>query len=376
MIITSRIAFKFLLVVGILFNIIFLYRFRSNIFWDLDVYQNAVNIFNNGGNPYLDLSGFKFVYSPYILILFSYLNTYLTEVFIILYFVTLILFLRNKDGLNIIFFALISSPLFFNDFLMRSLVSGNITIFLHFTLILIAVSDIKNKINIFLIAVTLISVLKPYFAAYFILGLILCDSKREYLIKAAIAFILFVLIAISQLLFYSEMFSDFLFSLSSQVLGEPNGKAKDMGLGFYSYFDKIFDNSFYALIFHLLSIISSAILVFYLLKNIKKYVDADDFKNISLYATLIFIIIMNPRLKVYDYWLVAASSCGLIYLLIDMLDNKMKLLIISIIFIFSVYLFLQFPKHTYLQIYLPALIATIILPFLVLRFYNGKVKRV
>ena len=101
--ITSKIMFKFLLATGVLFNIIFLYRFRSNIFWDLDVYQNAVNIFNDGGNPYLDLSGFKFVYSPYILILFSHLNNYLTEVFSILYFVILILFMRNKVGLNIIF---------------------------------------------------------------------------------------------------------------------------------------------------------------------------------------------------------------------------------------------------------------------------------
>ena len=50
--ITSRMTFRLLLIVGLLFNLIFLYRLRSNIFWDLDVYQNAINIFNSGGNPY------------------------------------------------------------------------------------------------------------------------------------------------------------------------------------------------------------------------------------------------------------------------------------------------------------------------------------
>ena len=44
----------------------YFYPFRSGLFWELNVYSAAIDIFNSGGSAHYYLEGLKFVYSPYM----------------------------------------------------------------------------------------------------------------------------------------------------------------------------------------------------------------------------------------------------------------------------------------------------------------------
>ncbi len=93
----------------VFFSFFSLWRIIS--FWDLDVYQNAVNVFNSGGSAYLDLDGLKFVYAPYILILFSLLGTNLSLSLFIFYLSSSLSILSQRLGAQLIVYSVISNPL-------------------------------------------------------------------------------------------------------------------------------------------------------------------------------------------------------------------------------------------------------------------------
>ena len=127
---------NYLLILGILVALFSFFKFWPNYFWDLNVYQNSVNIFNSGGSPYLDLEGLKFVYSPYVLILFSLLGKNLSLFLILYYISSSLLILKKNLGLQLILYSIISSLFFFNDFFSKSIATGNLTIFLHFSILI------------------------------------------------------------------------------------------------------------------------------------------------------------------------------------------------------------------------------------------------
>ena len=137
-------------VIGSILVFLSFFKYWPNYFWDLDVYQNAINIFNSGGSAYADLDGLKFVYAPYILILFSLLGANLSLSLVVFYLASSFSILRQRLGGQLIIYSVISSLLFSNDFIVKSIATGNLTIFLHFSIISSSCIRSKKNIELFL----------------------------------------------------------------------------------------------------------------------------------------------------------------------------------------------------------------------------------
>ena len=302
---------KILLIIGTIFLIFSFFSYWPNYFWDLDVYQNAVNIFNSGGSAYLDLDGLKFVYAPFVLILFSLFGTTLSFSLVVFYLVSSLSILRQRLGRQLIVYSVISSLLFSNDFIAKSIATGNLTIFLHFFIISSACIRSKKHIELFLLTVAISSLIKPYLFAYVFLGFALWPNKRKYIKSIVITAILVSLLSVSQLFFTPDLFSGFTGSLFAQAIGDLNGPGRDVGLAPYWMFGNFLDRE-YALGLHFLFVILLGKLFINLGKLIDKFINKEDARKLIFFIFLLFITFINPRMKVYDYWIVLGSSAGII----------------------------------------------------------------
>jgi len=309
---------EYILNVLILAGIFILVRFmlsRSNYFWDLDVYQKAVNIFNNGHNPYIDLKELRFVYSPYVLFVFSLAGKYLSSVLTCFYLLSTAYFIVNKVGREILIYALASMVIFANKDLGISFVTGNLTLFVHFLLIAIFFSEFRFRTSIFVMLLCLVSIIKPYYLSYgfllFIDSKSVSNSLRNFIFICLIVFSIYV----SQYLLFPSMFNDFLVSLQAQVLGSSSGPGRDVGFAPYYVFTTIFHNRNIALILHFLFIGLIFFFCYFSLDRIRVVVSEVDSSKLWLYWMLIMIVMLNPRMKEYDYWLVTASAMSIIFTL-------------------------------------------------------------
>lgn len=372
---------KIFLPVGIFLNTRFLLlnifelipQSNKTIFWDLNIYQIAANIQSNGGNAYLDLTSLRFVYPPYILFFFSWLGENLTLFFYVFYCISIVLFALSKTGKDMIIFSLISSALFYNFFFTFSFLTGNLTIYIHLLLILIASSQYKYKSEILIIATLLVSLIKPYFAAY-----ILFIFLNPWTLKKKLSYMLFfcsllMIILISQLFIYSDLSKDFIFSLKTQVLGNSEGIGADIGLAPYKLFEKIFRNKAIGLLSHFGFILVSFNIIFKQVRFLKRYLNKAEYKKITFYLFLILITIINPRMKVYDYWIIVASSTSIIFSFYKLFSYKQRyfsiplisltLLIIGTGKLLEIQGFKLIPNfYNLLTIYLPTLLSLVILP--------------
>ena len=155
----------------------------------------------------------------------------------------------------------------------------------------------------------------------------------------------------SQLFFTPELFRGFTESLYNQAIGDANGPGRDVGKALYW----IFANSFkrqYALGLHFIIVILIGKSFFNLGQSVVKLIKNDDAKKLLFYICLICITLINPRMKVYDYWIVLGSSVGIIFTLFlqpDFLSRKIKFL--SLILTGLVFMFFDFP--VIYKIYIP-----------------------
>ncbi len=303
---------KSLLVIGtilVIFSFFKLWKIIS--FWDLDVYQNAINIFNSGGSAYSDLDGLKFVYAPYTLILFSLLGSNLSLSLVLFYLSSSLSILRQRLGSQLIIYSIISSLLFYNDFIAKSIATGNLTIFLHFSIISSACVRSKKHIELFLLTVAICSLIKPYLFAYVFLGFTLWPNKRRYIKGIVITAILVAFLSASQLFLTPDLFAGFTESLFAQAIGDLDGPGRDVGLAPYWIFGNFLDRQ-YALGLHFIFVIFLGKSFVNLGKSIDKFINKEDAKKLIFFISLLFITFLNPRMKVYDYWIVLGSSAGII----------------------------------------------------------------
>ncbi len=342
-----------LLIIGFILLITSFFNYWPSYFWDLDVYQNAINIFNSGGSPYFELNGLRFVYAPYILILFSFLGAHLSFSLIIFYLSSVFLILREKLGNQLILYSLISTGIFYNDFLARSIATGNITIFLHFIIISSAFIRSRNHLIYFLLAISIAGFIKPYLFAYAFLGFFLWPKEKNYVKLLSITTLLIGCLFASQLLLAPGLFSNFKESLFLQAIGTMNGPGRDVGLAPYWIFGNLM-NRWLALGLHFIVVIFLGIPYIKLGKAIDKFLNAEDALKILFFISLIFITFLNPRMKIYDYWIVIGSSTGIIFTLLHqtkLLSNERTLpliIIIGLLFIFMPVIF---------KIYIPPIIS-------------------
>tara|TARA_B100001093_G_scaffold396459_1_gene383559 strand:+ start:681 stop:2012 length:1332 start_codon:yes stop_codon:yes gene_type:complete len=302
---------KSLLIVGTILVLLSFFKSWPHYLWDLFVYQNAINIFNSGGSAYSDLEGLRFVYAPYILILFSLLGTNLSLFLVLFYISSSLAILRQRLSLQLILYSIISSFLFFNNFFAKSIATGNLTIFLHFSIISAANIRSKKFKELFLLTVAISSLIKPYLFAYVFLGFAIWPNKKNYIKGIAITAIFVVLFSVSQLFFTPDLFSGFTESLFAQAIGDVDGPGRDVGLAPYWVFGNFLDRQ-YALALHFILVILLGKSFINLGKLIDKFINKDDAMKLILFISLLCITFINPRMKVYDYWIVLGSSAGII----------------------------------------------------------------
>ena len=123
--------------IGLIWIFFALQFIEGGIFWDLGIYAKAINIFNNGGDPYSpnQLGGYlSFVYHPLILHGMALFESWLFPALVTFYIASMVYFLfslRNNSNLWLsLFLAFAYCGIGF-----ISLASGNLTVFLHLILL-------------------------------------------------------------------------------------------------------------------------------------------------------------------------------------------------------------------------------------------------
>ena len=354
-----------IIALGLIVNLVYFLKLDSFL-WDLSVYQGAVDVFNSGGNPYFDLEGLKFVYTPFVLLAFAGLGSHLSVVFGTIYALALGFFILSRRGFELVTASLFSTIVFWKqEFLAYAITTGNLTAFAHFAII---ASASFNVPLLFLVLTCLLSVIKPYFAAYFLLGLVIWWKEAGIFLKTAIFFAVSVATSALQALTHQALFVDFLNSLSAQALGDDN--MRDVGIGFYRFFSAYVSKEV-ALFGHIavLSLLSVCLVVIF--KALKKKIDAELWQTLVFYTALILVTLSNPRLKVYDYWIVPAASLLVIYLIATnfaLLRPKLQTFALPVLVFATPVLFaiLSSFYDKVFGVYLPAAIAFVLLARLAL----------
>jgi hypothetical protein len=286
-----------------------LYSFQflaQGIFWDLGIYEKAVNVFNAGGNPY-ELNGYlSFVYHPLVLRVMAWFSNYLGPTLIALYIASLLFFLSNL-GSNRSWWLYSFLAFAYCGIGTISIGSGNVTVFFHLVLLGILLRSINAEqtlkansgklTTIFILAVVVFSLVKPYMLAYLVIPLVLTWKTQQQKSIWSLTFLAGLVLALTLLLsslYFGAEFQSFLSAVQGQTIGK-----RDLGYGlvmyFYEYYLSAGSLIYRAFVLHF-AILSAIILTtLYLAKR-------SGILNSSRLMLLVYFLltILNPRLKVYD----------------------------------------------------------------------------
>ena len=294
------------LLIGIVWLTYSIQFLDQGIFWDLGIYEKAVAVFNQGGNPY-ELNGYlSFVYHPFVLRFMALFGSNLGLVLIGAYLLSLLFFLRSL-GSNRSWWLYTFLAFAYCGIGTISIGSGNVTAFFHLVLLSILLRHISignsgaatpsASFTGFILAVLLFSLVKPYLLAYLLIPLVMTwksdQQKSIWTLTLLAGFFLAIVLLLSSLYFGAE-FQSFIAAVQGQTIGKH-----DLGYGLVMYFYEYYSSAgpliyrAFVLHFGILSILILAIL--YLAKR-SQLIQKPQF------ALLLYFLltILNPRLKVYD----------------------------------------------------------------------------
>lgn len=332
---------------------------KGALFWDLDVYLQAVDLQINNKNPYQVRDGLKFVYAPYVLLFFSFWKSNFIYFLLCFYAFAFFVFMKNKLGRELFFYSLVSLPIFFYDqYFIFSIVTGNITFFLHLFIIGIAASKIKRKKVYFLLIVSLSAMIKPYMFAYVLLGIAIWKKDKIYFKYATITTLITIAIFISQIFVTPDLFNGFMASLKAQTIGvSMAGPGKDVGLAPYWFLAHFFTRETSLLLHFLLVVLFSCGIIYLYNRFVAPYLVAADSEKVLLLIFIIVVTLLNPRMKVYDYWLLMGASTVSIFIFFNYLPKiKFIVILFVILSINAMFFFARFyfkMKITPFMPYLP-----------------------
>jgi len=280
----------------------------NHLLWDLNVYTRAVSDYVQDNDPYRYNVSFLFIYHPYVLKTFVFLNYFFSiKLWLVcLYFVSGAFFIREflifsrlqkeavvKDQ-NLSIVLLLLAALCFGGTGLLALKTGNITIFLHFLLLAAFFYSYREKFGeipftyTFLIIVA--SVIKPYFLAYVLLMPYLMHQISVLYIISLTCFVSF-LVWLSATIIMPYLYVSFMGALHYQTIAKG-----DLG---YSIFGLIQNKTgiAYGIFFHSVIMLSYlSLLHLYARKS-----GLDWRSNHFIPLIIIFIIFINPRMMVYDF---------------------------------------------------------------------------
>ena len=295
------------LLIGAAWSLYSLTFLSQGIFWDLGIYEKAAQIFNSGGNAYdtsLYISrysgiGHLFIYQPLVLRGMAFFGSQLGTFLIFSYVASIAFFFLSlgskRDLWLATFFAFAYCGLG-----TVAIGSGNVTAFLHLTLIAFLVRNINTKraqFAPFIIAVILFSLIKPYLIGYLLIPLFATfgvSPKKRVWLHSLVAGALFIAISIGSAIYFGEEFQAFMSAVKIQTIDKH-----DLGHGivmyFYEYYRSAGSLIYRAYVLHFAILSAIIFITLILVKN------ARQLSNPKFALLLYFLItILNPRLKVYD----------------------------------------------------------------------------
>ena len=275
-------------------------------FWDLNIYVRAVNDYAMSINPYRNNVDIMFVYHPYILKIFSFLDKFLPLKIVLLsiYSISTIFFckqfndyvmkkIKNKGEENSLSILWILLPaVSFGGAILSSFKMGNLSMYLHFFVLGMFLLSYKKSsakiIFIFICSIIFASVIKPYYLAYLILLIFLTSYKKSVILLLSASCVVFF-IWISAIFFLTDLYEQFITALKGQYVA-------DFGYSIFGLVQNI-TNSLVGIFAHAAILLLAIIGLIVYVKQ-RGYTAHSD-QLIPL--TIIFIIFLNPRMQVYDF---------------------------------------------------------------------------
>lgn len=295
-------------IIGVVWSVYSIQFLDQGILWDLGIYEKAALIFNTGGNAYdsnFYMSkvtpgiGHLFIYQPIVLRGMALFGEYLGVIMILVYAGSLLFFFQSL-GKNRSWWLASFLAFAYCGLGTVSIGSGNITAFLHLILISLLLRNVSKgtiTFTAFVVAVTLFSLVKPYFIAYLLIPLAATfqtyPQKRVWSLTI-IAGLLFTVAIIGSWFHFGEEFQAFISAVRTQTIDKH-----DLGHGvvmyFYEYYRSAGTLIYRAYLLHF-AILGSVILLTLFLANRSNLL-----KQANFALLLYFLLtILNPRLKVYD----------------------------------------------------------------------------
>ena len=294
------------LLIGITWSIYSLQFLNQGIFWDLDIYEKAVGVFNAGGNPY-ELNGYlSFVYHPVVLRFMALFGSYLGIALMGAYLAGLFFFVSSL-GSNGSWWLYSLLAFAYCGIGTVSIGSGNVTVFFHLTLLGIllrsiqheeTLEDSSSKLTVtFILTVVIFSLVKPYMLAYLLIPLVSTwktTQQKSIGILTILAGSILVLILLLSSLYFGSEFQSFLSAVQGQTIGKH-----DLGYGlvmyFYEYYLSAGSLIYRAFTLHFAILGALILFVLFLAKR-------SGLHNSARFTLLLYFLltILNPRLKVYD----------------------------------------------------------------------------
>lgn len=302
----QRVPQSISMVIGFAWIIYSIQFLNNDFFWDLKIYEKAIAIFAQGGNPY-QLDGYlSFVYHPLVLRFMALFGNHLA-IALISFFLCSTLFYLVSLGKNGNWWLSSFLAFAFCGIGTISIGSGNITVFMHLILLGMLLLNITETGPInpernwptiaFFFFVTIFSIVKPYMFGFLLIPLILKTStyrQRSIWTLGVFSALLLSCIFFFSSIYYNSEFHSFLTAVQKQTLGK-----RDLGYGvvmfFYDYYISAGHLIYRAFILHF-AIIGCIFLAFLYLGYRSNIIKKPEF-TLLLYF---FICILNPRLKVYD----------------------------------------------------------------------------
>ncbi len=285
----------------------------TSLFWDLDVYKQAVNDQLNGTDPYRKVNLFTFVYHPVVLHFITAIGRYIPLSVILTTFYAASAFwffyeLRAslKTGLKAleysdVYFLLVpvltATTVIYSG--ITAFFSGNITTYMHFFLIALFLRNIRRKgefTSLGIMAVIgLFAVIKPYFLAYILVVLLgkLSLGKKALLMSVPIG--IFITLWGAGSLLYPDETRKFLYNISTF----QKASSLDIGMSFYFFTYLAGIPKIPGLLVH------GAIIAALLVRVYRKSVRMQDnpYAKFVVFAKVFFILTLaNPRMKEYDLY--------------------------------------------------------------------------
>jgi hypothetical protein len=309
--------------------VIYLYLGLANgIFWDLSVYQRAVDDLRAGHDPYRTGAGLPFVYHPLVLDAFRLLNQFvaLRPALLVLYAISFGWFVFElavwldtagrtaarahgvsaPTGLSSGISSFLAAAAF-GGVGITSFLTGNITSFMHFALLAAFLRANRKPGRMSRVVpgalLLLFSIIKPYFLLYLLIPVVLASGKRAALVRLACMGAVFggVWLVLAHL--EPMEYAAFIGALKYQSL-----QRLDIGYSFFWVFRRVLNNDWLALGMH---VAASAVLLLLAGLFIRRS-DEEKRDGAALFLLYMVLTLANPRMKEYD--LFPALVCFFIFL--------------------------------------------------------------